>query len=242
MRPHERAPRVWPVLLASAIGLAILLGLGVWQVQRLAWKEALLAQLAARAAAAPVDLATVEAMAARGEDPEFTRVSFRAAFKNDAWKKMLATYDGGQGWTIIAPAVTADGRAVMVDRGRLPGQRLENFEKPEGELELSGVIRTYTRGQAFFDPENDPEGNLWYWWDVPAMLSTSGLPDGTKPFPFVVQLLPGTTAGEFPRPEETKANLANNHLGYAITWFGLAATLLAVAGLYVWELRRQPKG
>ena len=72
---------------------------------------------------------------------------------------------------------------MIVDRGRIPGPGLEHFDKPEGEVAIEGVIRTYPRGQGMFDPENDPKANLWYWWDVPAMLAASGLPEGLKPFP-----------------------------------------------------------
>ena len=225
---QERPPRLWPVLAATLIGTAILVTLGVWQVQRLQWKEALLAQLAANAAAPPVSLAE----AAQRADPEFVRVRLTGRYGHGAWKKMIATYEGGQGWTVITPAVTTDGWAVMVDRGRIPGQLGEDFAKPDGEVEIEGVIRTYRRGQAMFDPENDPKANLWYWWDVPAMLAASDLPPGVKPYPYVVQLSPGAGPAGFPRPQEPKANLTNNHLGYALTWFGLAATLIAVAAFY----------
>ena len=108
MRPHERPPRVWPILLATLIGTAILVTLGIWQVQRLQWKEGLLAQLAANAMAEPVGLQEAAALAGQGRDPEFVRVKFTASYKHDAWKKMIATYQGGQGWTIITPAVTAE--------------------------------------------------------------------------------------------------------------------------------------
>ena len=77
------------------------------------------------------------------------------------------------------------------------------------------------------------------WWDLPAMIAASGLPADLKPYPFVVQLLPSSTAAEFPRPDEPKSDLANNHLGYAITWFGLALTLLGVSGFYLFDLRRR---
>ncbi len=241
MRPHERPPRIWPVLLATLIGTAILLWLGAWQVQRLAWKEALIAQLAANAAAPAVDLATAANLGATGKDPEYVRVRFKAQYRHDAWKKMIATYEGGQGWTIITPAISSDGWAVIVDRGRIPGQRLANFDKPEGEVEIEGVIRAHDRGKAFFDPANDAKANLWYWWDVPTMLAASGLPEGLKPFPYVVQLLPSSATAEFPKPEEPQANLANNHLGYAITWFGLALTLIGVSGFYLYDLRRRRK-
>ena len=241
MRPHERPPRIWPILLASLIGIAILLSLGVWQVQRLHWKQGLLAQLAANAEAAPVDLAAVEALAAKGADTEFVRVSFRATYRHDAWKKMISTYDGGQGWTIITPTVSSDGHAVIVDRGRVPGQRLESFDQPQGEVEVTGLVRTYKRGRGFFDPDNDPKQNLWFWWDVPAMLQSSRMPAGLKPFPFVVQILPGTVTAQFPAPEEAKANLSNNHLGYAITWFGLALTLAGVSAFFIRDLKRRPR-
>jgi surfeit locus 1 family protein len=238
MTPAERTPRIWPVLLATLVGIAILVTLGVWQVQRLQWKEALLAQLAANAAAAPIDLATAARMAADGRDMEFVRVKFPATYNHARWKKMIATFQGGQGWTVITPAQSADGFAVIVDRGRIPGQ-LTEFDRPTGTVEIDGVIRTYPRGRAMFDPENDDKANLWYWWDVPAMQAASGLPEGLTPFPYVVQLLPAAASGAFPAPEEPQARLANNHLGYAITWFGLALTLLVVAGVYVLEILRK---
>jgi surfeit locus 1 family protein len=239
MTPPQKPPRIWPVLLATAIGFAILVTLGVWQVQRLTWKEGLLAQLAANAGAPPIGLAEVAARAADGKDMEFVRVEFDATYAHDATMKMIATYDRGQGWTIITPAATPDGFAVIVDRGRIPAERLESFDKPEGPVKVDGVIRTYPRGKAYFDPENDPKANLWYWWDVPAMQAAGGLSAEAKPFPYVVQLLPSAAAADFPRPQEPQANLANNHLGYAITWFGLAATLLGVAGFYVYDMRRR---
>ena len=239
IRPHERPPRIWPVLIAALVGFAILMGLGVWQVKRLAWKEALLAQLAANAAAPAVDLKTALNMSMAGSNAEFVRVKFTGTYKNDAAMKMLSSYDGGQGWTIITPVATADGWAVIVDRGRLPGQMLGHFQQPEGPQEIEGVIRTHPYGQGFFDPTNDPKGNMWYWWDVPGMLAASGLTADLKPYPYAVQLVPTGTETEFPRPQEAKADLANNHLGYAITWFGLAATLLGVAGFYIFDLRRR---
>lgn len=239
IRPHERPPRIWPVVIATIVGLAILLSLGVWQLKRLAWKEALLAQLAANAAAPAVDLSTAYNMSRAGSNVEFVRVSFTGTYNNAAWMKRLSSYEGGQGWTIITPAASEDGWAVIVDRGRLPGQMLDHFKPPEGPQAIEGVIRTHPYGQGYFDPDNDPATRMWYWWDVKAMQAASGLPASLKPFPFEVQLVPGNTGVEFPKPQEPKADLANNHLGYAITWFGLALTLLGVSGFYIVDLRRR---
>ncbi len=223
------------------IGIAILIWLGVWQIQRLHWKEGLLAELAAKAGAEPVDLATAEEIAGQG-NAEFLKVRFRATYQHDASMKMLSTYEGGQGWTIITPAISADGHAVIIDRGRLPGQWLDSFDKPDGEQDITGIVRPYAHGRAYFDPGNDPKANLWYWWDVPAMLAAANLPAELKPAPFVVQLLPGAATAEFPKPPEPKANLSNNHLGYAITWFGLAIALAVVSAVFIRTLRNTGEG
>lgn len=235
----QPAPRVWPALLASVIGISILVTLGFWQLERLQWKESLLALLAANAAAEPVDLREAEAIQAQGGDIEFLKVKFSGIYLHDDWKKMISTFGGSQGWIIITPAVSVTGRPVLVDRGRVPVAMLESFDKPEGLQEIIGIARSYTRGKGYFDPENDPAANLWYWWDVPAMFAASAVPEGLKPMPFVVQVLPGTTAAEFPAPQEPRTNLTNNHLGYAITWFGLALTLAGVATAYLIEIRKR---
>ena len=231
----------WPLVLAMLVGMVILLSLGVWQVQRLQWKQGLLAELAAKANAEPVDLATAEAVAKTG-NAEYLKIRFRATYKHDAGMKMMSTYEGNQGWTIITPAVSAEGFAVIVDRGRVPGIGLESYDQPAGEVEITGILRAYAHGRGSFDPDNDPKARLWYWWDVPAMLQSVSLAATAKPLAFVVQVLPGTVAAEFPKPQEPKANLTNNHLGYAITWFGLAIALAVVSLLYLRTLRKNTGG
>lgn len=233
-------PRLWPVLIATAVGLAILVSLGTWQLQRLQWKEALLAKLAANAAAAPVTLSDVTALAATGGDPELVRVHLRVTYLHDQAKLMMATFEGGPGWTIITPAVTADGEAVLVDRGRVPVDAKDKFDRPSGENDITGVIRTHNR-RGPFEPDNDPAKDLWYTWDIPALVAATTFPAEAKPYPYVVQLLGAEGQPLLPRPEEPRANLANNHLGYAITWFGLALTLLGVSAAYLRGLRKAAK-
>lgn len=225
--------RVWPVLVTSAVALIILLSLGVWQVNRLAWKEALIARLDANAAGDPVTLGAVQERLAAGETVEFVKVRFDATYLPDKVMKLIGSVDGGPGWTIVSPAVTPDGLAVMVDRGLVPDNRLGDVQTPAGALQLTGVVRLHDAGKGYFDPANDPAGGTWYWWDVPAMYASAGFADGARPLPFVVQLLPEPGASAYPRPPEPKAHLRNNHLGYAITWFGLAAVLVVMTGFYV---------
>lgn len=225
--------RIWPVLAAAGLGIAMLCGLGTWQVQRLHWKEGLLAQLAAKAAADPVDLAEAARQQEQGLDTEFLKVHFSAVYGPGAELRLISSFDGGPGWTIITPAVTLDGRGLLVDRGQVPPEKLDSHGTPKGDVEITGVIRRYLNGRARFDPDNDALKNQWYWWDIPAMLQAAHFPDAVKPEVFVVQLLPDTAADALPRPPEPRANLSNNHLGYAITWFGLALALLAVTAIYL---------
>ena len=225
--------RIWPVLLTSGIGIAILCGLGIWQVQRLHWKEGLLAQLAARAAADPVDLAEAARQQDQGLDTEFLKVHFRAVYDPNFELHLISSFDGGPGWTIIMPAVTSDGHGILIDRGQVPPEKLNSFDTPKGEVEITGVIRRYLNGRARFDPDNDAGKNQWYWWDIPAMLQAVHFAGSIKSEVFMVQILPGTVTAELPRPVEPRANLSNNHLGYAITWFGMALALLAVAVIYL---------
>lgn len=231
--------RIWPVLLASTVALAILVWLGVWQVQRLAWKEALIARLDANVAGDPVDIGVAADRLAAGETVEFFKVRFNAGYLPEDALKLIGSVDGGPGWTIVSPALTADGRAILIDRGQVPDQRLADVQTPSGEMDVTGVIRLHDAAKGYFDPVNDPARRMWYWWDVPAMYAAAGFAAGAKPFPFVVQLLPEPGTSAFPRPPEPKANLRNNHLGYAITWFGLAAVLVVMTGLYIRGLMKK---
>ena len=230
--------RVWPVLLASAIGLAILLSLGVWQVQRLAWKEGLIARLDANLNSPPLSLAEAEAQRAAGETMTFRPVEVAGEFRHANELHLISVYDGGPGWIIVTPLVAADGRAVLVDRGVVPDAALADMERPEGPVTVTGLIRDDARRKGAFDPDNDPAANRWYWWDVPSMASAAGLRSGDAAA-FVIQTVPVGPPGQFPHPLPPNANLRNNHLGYAITWFGLAAVLVVMTVLYVVSLKRK---
>ena len=90
-------------------------------------------------------------------------------------------------------------------------------------VELTAVVRAHNNERGFFDPENDVDGNVWYWWDVPAMLSSVTIATEMKVAPFVLQALPGDDPAKFPRAPSPEAQLRNNHLQYAMTWFSFAA-------------------
>ena len=228
--------RIWPVVLTAALGIAVLLGLGLWQVQRLAEKQALLAELDRRATAEPVDISTALERQAAGETTEFLKVSTTGHYLHDAEQLMIAVFDGNPAWEVVTPLVTSNKTMVLVDRGLVPdelrdrGKRLEG--SPQGDVTVTGIIRSHMARRGFFSPENDVEANMWFWWDVPALLASTTIAPDAKPATFVLHLLPVAGDKSFPRPQAAKAGLNNNHLQYAITWFSLAMVLLVIAGLY----------
>lgn len=231
------APRIWPLLLASAIGVAILCALGIWQLDRLHWNQTLLADIAARQTAAPAPLADLLAADAAGADIEFRRLAVTARFLAGPELHLLTTHDGRAGWQIITPALTDDGTFLLVDRGVVPDELRSDPRRTEEvgvPRPLDGIVRLHRQGRGLFTPDNDPAANLWHWWDVPAMLAAAQPPAGVRIAPFVLQLLPETDSrGRFPRPLPPQAGLNNNHLQYALTWFSLAAILVVMTALFV---------
>ncbi len=227
--------RLWPILLASAIGIAILLGLGVWQIKRLGQKEVLIASLENRLKTPPIPLSEALAKQGQGEDIEYLKVTLTGQPDTKNAFRKVASINGDPGWEIIEPFRTDDGSMVLVDLGAIAENQPLNFA--ETSQTIVGVVRFHNRGRGYFDNDNDAAKNIWYWWDVPSMLSGLNHIAAIHAAPFVLQKLPDTE-NEVPLAELPKVELANNHLGYAITWFGLAAALAGVTGFYAFSLRK----
>jgi surfeit locus 1 family protein len=221
---------LWPVLLFSAIGLGILLSLGVWQVQRLAMKEALIARIDQQLEQPPRTLEEV-----RTTDLPFSKLQLTGHFTGPHLRK-ISTLDGGPGWNVLQVFTLPDGKVLLVDRGIIgEGQPIPNVV---GEQTIVGIILLHDGGQGRFDPSNTPANNLWYWWDVTAMLGDDATLSALPPNQ-VLHLMPTSAGTEGLHVDPPKANLRNNHLGYAITWFGLAAVLAVMTGVFAWRLRKE---
>ena len=210
----------------------MLVGLGVWQTQRLEWKTALIETIEARSAAAPV--AWPRALDPQARDAwEFTRVRLSGRFRHDAEMRLLAqTHAGRAGVRLVAPLELDDGRVALVDRGWTPDDGAP-IERPEGVVTLDGLLRGPPEGNPF-RPANRPEDNVWYWLDAAAMARAAGLP----PRAVYVQAVGPAETGRYPIPGGAALELRNDHLQYAITWFGLAAALLAVMVAFLRRARR----
>ena len=233
--------RDFAFLAFSVVALALLVGLGMWQVQRLQWKEGLIAQMTEQAASAPLALSEIEARQAAGEDVEFMRATTKGRFMHDKELFVFTTEDGEMGWKVVTPLETDDGSAVLIDRGFIPydlknpAARADNL--PAGTVRVTGAVRPYSSVRAPFVPDNDAGANVWHWWALPAMAEAAGL---ERAAPFILQAEPRPGDPPWPRASTPDpAAIPNRHLGYAVTWFGLAAMLVAVNGLYLLR-RRKP--
>lgn len=221
---------------ATLVGIAVLIALGTWQLHRLAWKEELIATARARTAAPPIELPP---------DPadwpalDFRHVSATGRYLDD---KSLAFgfsgYAGRPGADLVTPLALDDGRTILVDRGWVPTEMRPpaSPKAPAGTVRVTGTLRY--RGEParnIFQPADDPGGRRWFGWDVRGMAAYAGRPL----LPVVVTADPVPGAPEFPRAQPVDIDFPNNHLGYVITWYGLAA---ALAGVYVAFSLTKPDG
>jgi surfeit locus 1 family protein len=233
-------PRIWPIVLWAGLGIAVLLALGTWQLFRLAEKEAQLAEIAERTKATPISLTEALARRDKGIDIEFDAVKVRGVFDHVSERHKLASFEGSPGWQIITPFKTDEGIVALIDRGAVPAGLKDAAKRNESPapVDLNAVVRTHGQERGFFDPDNDADENLWYWWDVPAMLSSVAIAPDLQVAPFILQELPRGDPNRFPRAAAPEVQLRNNHLLYAITWFSFAATLLVIAGLFIRKQRK----
>jgi surfeit locus 1 family protein len=235
--------RAWQVLIAAALGVILLVGLGMWQLQRLVWKDALIAERDMRLAAAPgsLDEALKEFEADRSV--EFMKVEAHGTFQHKAEAFMLTTEGGVPGFEVVTPLASADGIVVLVDRGFVPeplkdpAKRRES--QPQGEIKVTGILRRHVGGRGPFTPDNDPDDNMWYWWDIPAMLAYADVAPDARVAPFVLHVQPGEGPRTLPAPVAVDESLTNNHLQYALTWFSLAILLVIMAGLLIRQTIRK---
>jgi surfeit locus 1 family protein len=245
-----KAQLIAPTVL-SIVGLAILVGLGTWQMNRRAWKETILATLKTRGAEPPVAAsATWPGLACHdlrntglANPCEYQSVSLRGTFDHARERHIFTAapnvqgLGGGRGFWVFTPLrLDATGRTVFVNRGFVPEDKKEQATRVVGQtsqpVDVTGLYRT-AQERGTFDGQNDPGRNIWYvrnpseLWpahpDAPLNEMWAYL-DLTGPVP----------AGGLPLPLAGKVDISNRHLEYAITWYGLALTLLGVCGAYAW--------
>lgn len=239
----RRGPGIW---LALAFGLAaffVLIGLGTWQMQRLHWKEALLATIDQRIHSSPLPLAEIERKFAATGDVDYWPVTVTGSFLHEGERHFFATHEGQSGFYIYTPLRLADGRFILINRGFVPYDRKAPETRQEGQVAgtvtLTGLARNpLSQKPSSLIPDNEPEKNIFYWKDRDVMAASAGLPVGASLAPFFVDADNAPNPGGLPVGGVTLIELPNSHLQYAVTWYGLAAALAGVLGVFVWRARR----
>jgi len=222
------------------VAVATFVGLGSWQLQRKAWKEALIESLEQRLSAPPVDLPPRGRWAAL--DPaydEFRRVKFSAVLLPGAEALVytsgsaLRSDVSGSGYWVFALARLPAGGLVVINRGFVP-QGWQDSATPDAagmpaSTDPVGVMR-WPESRSVFSPKDDPDRNLWFVRDPVAIATAKGWGDVA---PFYIELESPQPASGLPRAGRLRANLRNEHLQYAITWYGLAVVVVTMFVFWV---------
>lgn len=243
----RRSGLLW---LAGALLFGVFMALGVWQVQRLAWKNGLVARVEARVNAAPVPAPAAHEWPAVQADPggfEYRRLRLEGGFLHTGEQLVQASTELGAGHWVLTPLQQRDGSLVLVNRGFVPSAAQWRATRAsahcEGPVSVTGLLRLSEPGGGFLR-QNDPAGGRWYSRDVPALAAAVGLPP-SQVAPFFVDAGADTacTDAQGPVGGLTVLRFTNNHLVYALTWFTLAAMVVG-AGVLVRrdEARRRLRG
>ena len=199
--------------------------LGIWQVERRAWKLDLIARVEARLEAAPAT-----PPATWTDDLAYTRVRAHGTFLQDRETLVQALTERGAGWWVLTPLRTPHG-VILVNRGFVPPER--RAAPPTGRVTVTGLLRASEPGGGFLR-SNDPAAGRWYSRDVAAIAAARGLGEAA---PFFLDADATPNPGGYPIGGLTVVAFRNNHLAYALTWFGLAALSLFGSGLVTRRVR-----
>lgn len=232
------------LIVATSIALAILCSLGIWQLKRLQWKTALIAQITERLAADPIAFDDALARAKAGENMEYQPVFLDGVYAHDLESDVFGTYDGAPGVYIFTPLdaqdpATGGRRFVYVNRGFEPQRVHDEAAGQEGdvagEVRVEGLWRRAERRSGFekwLAPKDQPQDNLYFIRD-PAVLAAR---HSIEVPPFYIDSFGRESAAPWPKGGTTRVDIPNRHFEYALTWFGLAAALLGV--FLVFSIRR----
>lgn len=220
------------IFVGFAVFMALLMAcLGAWQLQRLVWKEALIADLEMAEKSAPKDvLSDIKSM---DEHTGFWRYRLNGVFLHDKEVHLaIRYYKNKLGYHILTPFKLSDGRVIILNRGWVSTDQKEQNKRPEtvvqGEQTVTVMLRS-DRDHSYFTPANQPEKNMWFWRDIPAMEKFTGL----SLYPVSADIIGEQKDGELPVPSTGHIELRNDHLGYALTWFGIGIAIVIMTRVYV---------
>lgn len=222
--------------LLTVAAVVLFLTLGIWQVQRLAWKTDLIARVNARVAAPAVAAPAVgDWPRVNKADDEYRHVTLRGHLLNTAEAQVYTLSDYGAGYWVMTPLKREDGSVVYINRGFVPMDKRAPATRPEaqtdGEVTVTGLLRMPESKGWLLQQANDPAHDAWYRRDIAAIASSRHI--GVVA-PYFVDADAKPNPGGWPKGGLTVVKFPNSHLMYAITWFSMAAMLIAVSVWLVW--------
>ncbi|MBD9526796.1 SURF1 family protein [Paracoccus sp. PAR01] len=214
-------------LIVGILGCAILISLGLWQLDRLKWKQAMLDQIESRIAGAPVPLP-----AAVDPGMKYMPVLVSGTTTGQEIDVLSGTKDSGGGYQVISSFVTDDGRKILLDRGFVD-QDHRHDPRPATRLEVAGNLH-WPEEKGSATPAPNLDQNIWFARDVPAMAAKLG----TEPVLVVAAEIRGDAQGVQPMPVAVQG-IPNNHLSYAVQWFMIAAVWAGMTLALIWRIRQR---
>ncbi|MBX9726912.1 MAG: SURF1 family protein [Rickettsiales bacterium] len=221
-------PVAWFFFLAA---FGTCLALGTWQVERLKWKEGIIAALAeanadATLTALPVDEAELKPL-------QFRKITLKGTWQGDTEFHLAPRYWRDKfGYAIITPFKLGDDRVVMVNRGWVPAKKKEASTRPEtavkGPATINGLVRVGAE-RNYMSPPNQPEKNIWFGRDVSAMAASANIKNIV---PAMVDIVGVQDVKNLPVPSDGTIRLKNDHLSYILTWYGIALGILVIFVVY----------
>ena len=216
--------RFWGMVLFGVLGTAILLSLGVWQMKRLAWKNAVLSSIENKILAPVIDVPqSVEPQA-----HSLLPVNAQGRYIGSTVRVLVSQKIYGAGYRLITAFELTDGRTIMVDRG-FTSVRATMPSTPDGVGQVIGNLQ-WPEEVDGFTPSNDLEANIWFARDVPSLAAHLN----AEPILLVLRESSFDKDDATPLPKMV-ANIPNNHLNYAITWFSLALIWLGMSGYFLYR-------
>lgn len=228
----------------TASAFAVLIGLGFWQLQRHAWKQALIAQVETQSKKPPLSFAALYERWQKKENIEYMPVQVSGQFLHKSERHVYALENKVSGWHVYTPLIMQSGEVVFINRGfvtdrvKAPENRLAGQTK--GIISFTGLARHAPKSKSIFTPNNDEQKNQYYWRDHAAMSRFAlGTAPKNKIIPFFIDGQEKTITGKWPKSSVTRITFSNRHMEYALTWFGLAAGLIGVFIVFLRSARPQ---
>jgi len=245
--------RLIPTII-TVIMVAGMIGLGVWQVQRLHWKEGLIAEMHERMHQPEIDVGLSVIPPENIPNLDYRPGRATGTFDNGHEFYLNAiSINGDGGYDLLTPLTLEDGRVLLVNRGWMPYAKRDqgsgvrdqatgvgdlSVYRPDGPVTVTGILKLPQKEKPTARPDNNAGKNDWYWIDMPAMTAVIGV---KELMPYVLEASDAPHDGAWPVGGQTRVELVNHHFQYAITWFWLAFILPFIYFVSNWRLDRVEK-